>query len=148
MNHHPYLRAYMAGVVAPTVGLLVALTVFCIARYVCSVPAPIERLIIFPMAVIPNIFGVWNMLYVKLRSHWQMPIGLHGALLPFFLAPIGAALATSLGYLKLTSTGLVYFDFVRIPYGYLPVGPFIAVAAYYLIWKYVVGFLNELQGIG
>jgi hypothetical protein len=25
--------------------------------------------------------------------------------------------------------------------------PFIAIAAYYLIWKYLVGFLNRVQGI-
>ncbi len=152
MNHHPYLRAYMAGIVAPTVGLLVALTILCVARFVYNVPAPIERLIIFPMAVVPNIFGLWNMLYVKLRSYWPEPIGLHGALLPLLLAPIGFVLARSLGFLQLTSHGfdkkLVYFGIVHISYGYAALVPFFMVAVYYLIWKYIVGFLNELQGIG
>src|SRR5260370_39244542 len=32
MNQHRYLRAYMAGIVAPTVFLLIGLTVFCVAR--------------------------------------------------------------------------------------------------------------------
>ncbi|SRR6266700_651279 len=152
MNHHPYLRAYMAGIVAPTVGLLVALTLLCVARFVYNVPAPIERLIIFPMAVVPNVFGLWNMLYVKLRSYWPEPIGLHGAMLPLLLAPVGFVLARSLGFLQLTSQGfekkLVYFGVVHISYGYAVLVPFFMVAVYYLIWKYIVGFLNELQGIG
>ena len=38
MNTHPYLRAYMAGIVAPSVGLLVALTVFIVTRLSTSSP--------------------------------------------------------------------------------------------------------------
>jgi hypothetical protein len=60
MNTHPYLRAYMAGIVAPSFGLLVALTVFIVTRLVLQVPIPIERVIIFPMALVPNAFGLWN----------------------------------------------------------------------------------------
>ena len=152
MNDHPYLRAYMAGIVAPTVALLVVLTVFCVARFVYNVPAPIERLIVFPMAVVPNIFGLWNMLYVRLRAYWPAPIGLHGALLPFLLGPVGFVLARSLGFLKLTSYGIEkkvdYFGIVHISYGHAVLVPFFIVALYYLIWKYIVGFLNKLQGIG
>jgi hypothetical protein len=61
MNTHPYLLAYMAGIVAPSVGVLVALTIFILMRLVMHVPIPIERVIIFPMAVIPSAFGSWNM---------------------------------------------------------------------------------------
>jgi hypothetical protein len=147
MNQHPYLRAYMAGITLPTALLLVGLTMFCIVRFAFHVPAPIEKLIIFPMAVVPNVFGLWNMLFVKLHQHWRVPIGLHGALLPFFLAPIGAVFVISFGFLKLTQTGLVYFGILRIPYWYLFFAPFIAIAVYYLIWKYVVGSLNRLLEI-
>ena len=62
MNTHPYLRAYMAGIVAPSLGLLIALTVFILTRLVFHVPIPIERVIIFPMALVPNAFGIWNIL--------------------------------------------------------------------------------------
>ena len=55
MNQHRYLRAYMAGIVAPTLFLLVLLIGLCIVRFVCHVPAPIERFMIFPMAVIPTV---------------------------------------------------------------------------------------------
>ena len=86
MNTHPYLRAYMAGVMVPSIFLLVVLTAFIVTRIVLRVPVPIERVIIFPMAVVPNLFGVWNMLYVALRTHRHLPIGFHGALLPLIMA--------------------------------------------------------------
>ncbi len=89
MNNHPYLRAYMAGISVPTPLLLVALTLFSIARFVYNVPIPVERVIIFPMAIIPNLFGVWNVLHLASRSRTHLPLGIHGAILPFILAPVG-----------------------------------------------------------
>jgi len=148
MNQHPYLRAYMAGIAFPTAFLLtIWLSGYCIARFVYNVSAPIEQLLVFPMAVVPNVFGVWNMLFVKLHQHWRLPIGLHGAALPFFLGPIGAVFVISMGFLKATETGLVYFDIFRIPYWYVSIAPFLAIGIYYLIWKYAVGALNRLLGI-
>ena len=85
MNTHPYLRAYMAGIAAPSLALLVALTVFVVSRLVLHVPIPLERVIISPMALVPNAFGLWNMLYVLSRPHHHFPIGLHGAFLPVIL---------------------------------------------------------------
>ena|SRR5215472_399796 len=147
MNQHPYLRAYMAGIAAPTALLLVALTVFCLARFVFNVPMEIERVIIFPLTIIPNAFGLWNMLYVKLPRNWQTPIGLHGALLWLFLAPTGFVIGTALGFIRATEHGLMVFDIVHIPHWWLGVGPFFALAFYYLVWKYAVGFLNRLLGL-
>lgn len=146
MNQHPYLRAYMAGIAVPTALLLVSLTVFCFARFVFNVPLPID-VIVVPLMIVPNAFGLWNIVYVKLHPRWQTPIGLHGALLPFFLGPIGFAMATALGFVRATEHGLLAFDIVRVPYWWMAVGPFIAIAAYYLLWKYGVGFLNRLLGI-
>jgi hypothetical protein len=145
MNRHPYLRAYMAGVTAPTAFLLVVLSIFCIERFVFSLPAPLERAMVFPMAVVPNLFGAWNMLFVKLHQHWRVPIGLHGAALPFFIGPAGFVFFTAMGFLKKTAGGLEYFGMVTIPYWVLPVFPFIAIALYYLAWKYLVGYLNRVM---
>jgi hypothetical protein len=145
MNAHPYLRAYMAGISVPTPLLLVALTLFSIARYVYNVPIPVERVIIFPMAIVPNLFGAWNVLYVALRS--RMPLGVHGAILPFILAPLGFFLARALGFLKVTSYGLVYFDVVRIHYAHLAMVFPAVLVVYYLVWKYLVGFFNSVAGI-
>ena len=136
MNKHPYLRAYMAGIVVPTIFLLVILTFFCVARFVYQVGVPIERIIMFPMAVVPNLWGFWNMLYVAVQSRRRLPIGFHGAVLPFVLAPLAYAVANAL-------------DFVipRYVASGFPIGFPVALILYYLAWKYLVGFFNEVLGI-
>ncbi len=135
MNKHPYLRAYLAGIAFPTMGLLVAMTVFSVARLIYHVPIPIERIIIFPMALVPNAWGVWNILYVRLQPRRPYPIGLHGAVLAFLIAP-----------LALTVSGLLDIAFMtrlQVVVVALPVG----VVIYYLLWKHIVAFFNELLGI-
>ena len=145
--NHPYLRAYMAGIVVPTAFLLVVMTVFTLARFVFEVPVPIERVVVFPMALIPNLFGAWNMVYVGLRSRSGLSIGAHGALLPFVLIPLGLTLGTVLGVVRIDQNGVQAFQAVSLPYTkgvfLLPV----VVVVYYLVWKYIVAFLNDLVGI-
>ena len=147
MNTHPYLRAYMAGIVVPTVVLLLVLSGFVVARLVCRVPLPIERVIVFPMALVPNMFGLWNMFYLWLRPRPHLPIGLHGALLPFLLAPCGLALASGLGFVTLGSRGLMWLDQLVVPYPYVAVAFAVGLIVYYLVWKYLVGFFNQMLGI-
>jgi len=147
MNTHPYLRAYMAGIVVPTVVLLFLLTGFVIARLVYHLPIPIERVMIFPMAVVPSVFGVWNMFFVWLRPRPHLPIGFHGAILPFVLAPSGYLLARALGVLTLGPEGAVYFQTITVPYTFFAVGFPCGLIAYYLVWKYLVGFFNQVLGI-
>jgi hypothetical protein len=150
MRPHPYLRAYMAGIVVPTLVLLAAVAVF--ATYRISIvpldpreaPTPLlgealalERLgraIIFPMAVVPNLWGLWNMLHLALKGRASLPLGVHGALLPLVLVPLGLVLAHAVGF----------FD---IDAGYLLPFAATAMAVYYLVWKHVVGFLNQEMGI-
>jgi hypothetical protein len=72
---------------------------------------------------------------------------LHGAVLPFLLAPIGFAIASTQGFLRVEHSAFVWFDIIRVPVWFLGFAPFIAITAYYLIWKYLVGFLNRVQGI-
>jgi hypothetical protein len=147
MNNHLYLRAYMAGIAVPTPLLLVALTLFSIARFVYDVPIPVERVIIFPMAIIPNLFGVWNMLHLASRSRTHLPLGIHGAILPFILAPAGFLLGRGLGFLKATSYGFSYFGVVEIHYAHLAVVFPVVLIVYYLVWKYLIGFFNRVAGI-
>jgi hypothetical protein len=132
MKQHTYLRAYMAGIVVPTIFLLVVMTGYCVLRYVYNFPVPVERVIVFPMAVVPNLWGLWNMLFVALRSRLQLSIGLHGALLPILLSPFGMAM---LGILNVSVPDLVAHA--------LPIAAPIALIAYYLAWKYAVAFLNQ-----
>jgi len=135
MNKHPYLRAYLAGIAVPSVFLLVAMTAYTIFRYVYNFPVPIERLIVFPMAIVPSAWGLWNVLYVSLLARRHVPLGLFGSALPLLLVPCA--------YLV---TRLLEFP---IPGGVFSVVPFFAIALilYYLVWKYLVGFLNAELGI-
>lgn len=147
MNNHPYLRAYVAGISVPTPLLLVGLTLFSIARFVYNVPIPVERVIIFPMAIIPNLFGVWNMLYLASRSRTHLPLGIHGAILPFILAPAGFLLGRSLGFLKATGYGFIYFGVLEVHYVHVAVVFAVVLIVYYLVWKYLIGFFNRVAGI-
>jgi hypothetical protein len=147
MNSHPYLRAYMAGITVPTPLLIVALTLFSFARFVYNVPIPVERVIIFPMAVIPNLFGVWNMLHLASRTNTHLPLGIHGAILPLLLAPAGFLLGRSLGFLQVTGHGFIYFGVVNVGYAHVAMVFPAVLIVYYLVWKYLIGFFNRVAGI-
>jgi hypothetical protein len=147
MNPHPYLRAYLAGIFVPTLVLPLILTGFITVRLVLALPIPIERFIIFPMAVVPSLFGLWNMLYLGTHEFTHLPIGAHGALLPLFGAPIGALLAHGFGLLAIGSSGIVWFEAVHIPYTFFAVVFLAVMAGYYLVWKYIVGWLNRVVEI-
>jgi hypothetical protein len=140
MSEHRYLRAYMAGVAFPVAFLPLLVSV---VHLIGFLPREVEWIFLVPLIIVPNGFGLWNMLYVKLHSHWHHPIGLHGAALPFFLGPTAFLLVASQGMVSATGNGLVYLNTLRVPYWYLTFTPFIALAVYYLAWKYVVGFLNR-----
>lgn len=147
MNSHPYLRAFLAGVFVPTLILPVMLCGFVVARLVLNVPVPIERGLVFPMALVPALWGLWNMLWEWSYPATHLPLGLHGAFLPLLLLPGGALLATHLGILELEATSVRWFQAVEIPYMFIAVVFAAALAAYYLVWKYIVGFVNRMLGI-
>jgi len=133
MSKHPYLRAYLAGIAVPTMLMLVVIIVFVVVRFVYNVPIAIERLLVFPMAVVPNLWGLWNMFYVRLETR-RLPLGVHGAALVLLLAPVGFTLARALE-IGIVTPGLA---FTVAPVGLI---------AYYLLWKHIVGFLNQLLGV-
>ena len=144
MRPHPYLRAYLAGIAVPTGFLLVIVTALVWFHLYLEVPTqfafnmpmrPLERAIVFPMAVVPNLWGAWNMLHLALRSRMRVSLGVHGALLPLLLMPSGVMLARTL-------------DVFTIQWRFaLPAAP-LGMAVYYLVWKYIVGFFNNELGVG
>ena len=145
MKAHPYLRAYMAGIVVPTLFLLLVVAVSAFRRYYFEVPsqfvipmpsAPLTRAYLFPMAVVPNAWGAWNMLFLAVSKRWprRLPLGLHGALLVLLLIPGGIVLA-----------GL-FDDFTIQMQFAIPMVP-VGMAVYYLAWKHLVGRLNAELGI-
>ncbi len=143
MNSHPYLRAFLAGAFVPTLVLPVMLTGFIVLRLALQVPFPFERGLVFPMALVPSLWALWNMLWLGSHPRTHLPIGVHGALLPLLLLPGGAVLATSLGILALGSHGVTWFHSFYIPYVVIALLFLAALAGYYLVWKYVVAFLNR-----
>ena len=147
MNSHPYLRAFLAGAFVPTLILPLLLMVFIILRLVLQVPFPFERGLVFPMALVPSMWALWNMLWVGSHGRTNVPIGVHGALLPLLLLPGGTVVATSLRIVSLGGSGVTWFQTVHIPYAVIALFFVGALAGYYLAWKYIVGFLNRTLGI-
>lgn len=136
MNSHYYLKAYLAGIATPTVFLLLLVSGFTVARQVWPMPATAERLIIFPMAILPNLWGVWNVLLAWLRRRRTVSSGLFGAVLPFVVAP-AAYLVTQLVGIELPP-----FLIRAFPFAFVAI-----VAAYYLLWRHLVPYLNEVVNV-
>jgi hypothetical protein len=136
MNKHPFLRAYLAGIAVPTVFLLVVMTGYTCARYVWDIPVPIERVIVFPMAFVPNLWGLWNVLHTAYLSQRHVSLGVFGCVLPLLLAPLGYIVAR-----------LLDFPIPAHELSLAPIGVPIGMIVYYLAWKYFVSFLNAELGI-
>ena len=131
MRRHPYLRAYMAGLLIPSWVLLVVLAAYVAGHFANHLPAGLERLIIFPMAVVPNLWGIWNTIYVALGLHRHLSIGAYGALLPLLLMPAGLGL-----------TALLHLRFYTVADAALLLPA--VIAAYYLLWNYGVSAVNRI----
>ena len=136
MKRHIYLRAYMAGVTVPSALVILMLTGFVVLRFGYNVPIPIERFLVFPLAIVPGLWGMWNMLYIVVRKHWRIPLGLHGALVPLVAGPLALGNAFLAGF-EISRSALTIF----------PASVALAMLAYYLAWKYLVGFLNGVLDI-
>jgi hypothetical protein len=147
MTNHPYIRAYLAGLAFPSLIIPVILLCYVIARYALGVPVPLERVLIFPLALVPNIFGLWNMLYQKVHRTSSISIGPFGAILPFLILPCGYVVTRALGILTLQESTVTWFGALSVGYGVVAAAFCAAVVVYYLAWKYVVNFFNETVGV-
>ena len=143
MRPRPYLRAYMAGIVVPTIVLLWIASVDAYRLFYLEVPSqfvfglparPLERAILFPMAIVPNLWGVWNMVWVATKSRTRLPVGLHGSVLPALLVPAGILHGRAL-------------ELFHIQMGYALLAIPVGMAMYYLAWKFLVGSLNREMGL-
>jgi hypothetical protein len=135
MTTHPHLRAYLAGIAVPTFFTPLGVCAFAIARFGFGIPVPIERAIVFPLALLPLLWGAWNVLYFLLGERVRLPFGFHGSLFFVVFGPVGYFLAGHVLDLRFLPPG---FLGVVIPAGLL---------VYYLIWKYLVSFFNRLLGL-
>jgi len=123
----------MAGVLLPNWFLLVVLA----GLTVYGIPSPFERVIMFPLIVVPNLWGAWNTLYIAMALKRRLPLGVWGALLPLILLPLGLLLQKFLG-LEL----FVLRDVLQVA----PLLP-VAMGVYYLAWRHIVGFFNRVVGM-
>lgn len=138
MKPHPYLRAYMAGVAVPSVFLLFIFAASCVVRFGYNPAFPVERIIMFPVALVPAIWGAWNMVYLALRAHHgpRYSLGLHGAVVPLVLVPSALQIMRALDFPP--ALDAPRFALIVVP---------LLMLVYYLVWKYFVAFLNEVLGI-
>jgi hypothetical protein len=132
MPSHPYLRAYMAGLVAHSV--VVFLVGLAAAAVFGKIPAPAERAMIFPIAVNPTAWGLWNALHLRLPDRYRLSLGWHGVALCLVLMTAGVGLASALS-----------ISFVTIRGAVLVTAP--TAAAYYVLWTHVVRFLNKVLDV-
>ena len=121
MRSHPYLRAYMAGITLPTMFLLVVLSIVIGVRHILELPMALEHFVVFPMAVVPNAWGAWNMLRVASSAVRRLPLGWYGALLAAILPLLGYGIAR-----------VVSFD-LPVSINAAAVGWLVAVIVYYLV---------------
>jgi hypothetical protein len=121
----------LAGVAFPTAFLAVLLLTFLTLAATGRVPWSSSAILIFPVAAVPNLWGLWNVGYVALSRRRKLNIGLFGALLPGIIAPLGYTTVKTLGHAPRHGWGTLVMAFL------------VVVVMYYLIWKHVVSFLNE-----
>ncbi len=126
----------MVGITIPTFLLLFIFSGFAIARHAFDIAISIERVVIFPLAVVPNLWGFWNVLYVGLSRHRYLPIGLHGAILAFVQLLVAVAAASFLDF------EIPHFAQNAFPFAFP-----IIVVVFYLVWKHFVAFFNAILGI-
>jgi len=131
-----YIKAFISGLAFPATILPIAYAILFFSGNLAVIHMP---LYFFPL-FLPLIFGVWNILYfaigdrcpVKNRS---LRLWVTGIILGFLVALFGV-FVIGLPNLLFGFTGLLQ---------YLPL--IIAPIIYGLIWRYVVGNLNELVGL-
>jgi hypothetical protein len=135
MRQYLFLRAYMAGILAPTAFSMVVYWGVAVAASLSpSALPPPERTILFPFVVVPNLWGIWNGIWAVSKK--RLPLAAHGAVLPvinfglylFFARMTGIAIDT--GSMRMA-----------------PMGAVISIVLYYLAWKYLVAFLNTLVDV-
>jgi hypothetical protein len=131
---HPYLRAYMAGIALPT--LIAPFVAGVIVLHHPSVDrGDLDLVAVFPIGLVPNAWGLWNMLYLRLSHRREIPIGIHGAALVAVVVPAAYGVQVMLGTV-LWSSHIVWVGLPAI------------LVLYYLAWKYIVARLNIALGIG
>jgi len=132
MRSYRYVRAYVAGIALPT--LVVCLAGSIAVVFFDRLEPAVQRALFLPIAAIPVLWGLWNVVWVALGPRRRVEIGWHGAILAALLIGFGVFLA---GRLDVSEVTPLRGSAVLTPTG----------LAYYLLWRYGVSFLNSLVGL-
>ena len=132
MRSYRYVRAYLAGIALPTLVVCAAGSITVV--FFDRLEPAIQRALFLPIAAIPVLWGIWNVVWVALGPRRRLQIGWHGAILAALLIGVGVLLA---GRLHVSEVTPLRGSTVLIPTG----------VAYYLLWRYGVWFLNSLVGL-
>ena len=125
----------MAGIVPPTAMSLVVYVLMTLGHSLFALQfPPVENVIIFPLVVIPNMWGIWNGIRAVMTK--RLPLATHGALLPIINFALGYAVVRTANFA--ISTQMMRFG---------PVSLLMTMTIYYLVWKFAVGFLNTLVDV-
>jgi hypothetical protein len=57
-------------------------------------------------------------------------------------------IATRAGVLVLAATSVTWFNALTVSYALIALFLAVGITVYYLVWKYVVGYVNRMLGIG
>lgn len=142
MNRYPYLRAYMAGFLFPSWLLVAVIGGIEVFRIPIQTPPPsldLERILILAMAVIPNVWGLWNMLYFAAGLRRRLPLGAWGALFALVVFPIGVFAVRTLGGEQQWRQFSWTAELEVLP---------VAIGVYFLVWKFIVAFFNRVVELG
>src|SRR5262245_30500577 len=129
MRSHCYVRAYLAGIALPTLVVCAAGSIAVV--FFDRLEPAVQRALFLPIAAIPVLWGLWNVVWVALGPHRRVQIGWHGAILPALLIGVGVLFAARL--VVTPQRGCT----VLVPTG----------VAYSVLWRYGVSFLNSLVGL-
>lgn len=121
------IKAFMAGAILPAIGVPV---IYGILWYIPS----LHYVLPIPFYVVPIIWGMWNVLYIWLRDDVTAPWfrrGLWGAILGLILATIA---------IFIFRVPML----IGIPFPWYYLVFILAPVAYFIIWEYVINFLNSV----
>ena len=130
------LKAFIAGLAFPATVLPIVYTILYLANHDAVVSLPLQFIPLF----LPLVFGLWNMLCFMFGD--RCPIKNKSAHLWFTGASLGLLVALvgvfiiGLPELLFGWTGTMQY----LPLIFVPI-------VYGLIWRYIVGYLNDLFGL-
>jgi hypothetical protein len=100
MRSHPYVRAYLAGIALPTLVVCAAGSITVV--FFDRLEPAVQRAMFLPIAAIPVLWGLWNVVWVALGPPRRVQIGWHGAILAALVIGVGVLLAGRLNVSDVT----------------------------------------------